>query len=290
VARRMKMSPFSLLFEEFLRERRYIKNITHQTEQYYRQSWNSYVRRMGEEPLTKPNLIQWVIKMREDGVKPVSCNTFISGMNAFCNWLYENNHLPEKLTIKKLKFEQTVLKPLDETQLKAIISFRASTKTEKRIWTIVMTLLDTGCRIEEILTLTRDRVDFENLLLTVHGKGNKERIIPFSLELRKILFKYLREHKFPFVFCTRDGGKLNYHNAKRDYKNLCVKLKIERTGTFHRFRHTFALNYVRSGGGLFHLQKQLGHTTLQMTRRYTELDTSDLAIEHAKTSILSKLR
>ena len=94
------MNPFSLLFEDFLRERVYLKNITNQTVGYYRQSWNSYARRMGSEPLTKANLIQWVIKMREDGVKPVYCNTFISGMSSFCSRLHENNHLPEKLSIK----------------------------------------------------------------------------------------------------------------------------------------------------------------------------------------------
>jgi len=284
------MSPFSLLFEEFLRERRYLKNISPHTEAYYRQSWNSYIRRLGDDHLTKPNLIQWVIKMREDGVKPVSCNTFISGMNAFCNWLYENNHLPEKLSVKKLKTEQTVVKALEDKHLRAITSFKGSSKSEKRIWTILMLLLDTGCRIDETLTLTRDRVDLDNLLITVTGKGQKERIIPFSVELRKILYRYLREHKFPLVFCTRDGGKLNYHNLIRDYRNMCEKLKIERIGSFHRFRHTFALNYVRSGGGLFHLQKQLGHSTLTMTRRYTELETKDLQETHAKTSILGRLR
>jgi integrase/recombinase XerD len=282
------MSPFSSLFEQFIQERRYLKNITPKTERYYRQSWTSFSK--VSDQLTKAQLIEWVIRLREDGVKPVSCNTYISAINSFCNWLFENKHLAEKLSVKKLKCEQTVLKPLDEKQLKAISSFKGSSKAEKRLWTVLMTLLDTGCRIDEVLTLTRDRVDLENLLLTVKGKGQKERIIPFSPELRKILFKHLRENKFFLVFCTRDGGKLNYHNLARDYKCLCVKLKIERTGSFHRFRHTFALNYVRSGGGLFHLQRQLGHSTLQMTRRYTELDTQDLQNEHAKISLLNRLR
>lgn len=49
------------------------------------------------------------------------------------------------------------------------------------------TILDTGCRIEEILTARLRDFDFDNLLLTVVGKGNKQRIVPFSFELRKQL-------------------------------------------------------------------------------------------------------
>jgi integrase/recombinase XerD len=126
-----------------------------------------------------------------------------------------------------------------------------------------MLLLDTGCRIEEALTLERGRVDLENMLLTVNGKGQKQRIIPFSVELRKVLFKHLREHKFSLVFCTRDGGRLSYHNMVRNYKKLCAKLKIERVSSFHRLRHTFALNYVRSGGGCSTCRSSLGTPPLR---------------------------
>jgi integrase/recombinase XerD len=67
---------------------------------------------------------------------------------------------------------------------------------------------------------------------------------------------------------------------------LCEKLRIKKEGSFHRLRHTFALHYVRNGGGLFHLQKQLGHTTLSMTKKYCELEIKDLQQNHR--SLLSR--
>lgn len=112
-----------------------------------------------------------------------------------------------------------------------------------------------------------------------------------SLELRKILLRWLDKHERDLVFPTRNGLQYAYRNAIRDYKELCKRLGIEGVRTsFHTFRHTFAVNYVRSGGNVLYLQKALGHETLAMTRRYTELNEGDLTLMHKKTSILSRLR
>jgi site-specific recombinase XerD len=276
------------LFEQFIREKIYLKNVSPKTVRYYRDSWAAYQRYAGEQ-LNKNQLAEFVIKMRQAGVKPVSCNTFISGINVFLSWMHENGHL-EKLVIKKLVVEQQVVKTLDDKQLKAILTFKPETFGQKRIHTLLCFLLDTGCRIEEALTLKRTGVDMDNLLVTVIGKGSKERIIPFSVECRKLLFKFLRVHSFDYVFPTRDGGKMSYHNLVRDYKKLCKKAGIEKTGNFHRLRHTFATNYLSKGGGEIYLSNILGHTTLAMTRRYAHPNVEALQAVQQRTSILGKLR
>jgi integrase/recombinase XerD len=57
--------------------------------------------------------------------------------------------------------------------------------------------------------------------------------------------------------------------------------------TLHAFRHTFAINYLRKGGSVFHLQKVLGHSSLEMTRRYVNLITEDLQVIHQRVSLLA---
>ena len=57
--------------------------------------------------------------------------------------------------------------------------------------------------------------------------------------------------------------------------------------SFHTLRHTFAVNYIRNGGSVFHLQKILGHSTLVMTRRYCELQVEDLQKVHQQYSLLA---
>ena len=74
----------------------------------------------------------------------------------------------------------------------------------------------------------------------------------------------------------------------RDVKRLCTRLGFTAPArTLHSFRHTFALNYLRRGGSVFHLQKVLGHASLEMTRRYTNLMTEDLQAVHQRLSLLS---
>jgi integrase len=70
---------------------------------------------------------------------------------------------------------------------------------------------------------------------------------------------------------------------------LCERLGFNPPArTLHAFRHTFAVNYIRRGGSVFHLQKVLGHSTLEMTRRYANLLTGDLQAVHERVSLLSK--
>jgi integrase/recombinase XerD len=85
----------------------------------------------------------------------------------------------------RVKEEQSVLPTLTADQIIALVQWKPRRATERRLRALVCTLIDTGLRISEATTLTLDRVDFDNLLLTVKGKGNKERRVPFSYELRR---------------------------------------------------------------------------------------------------------
>jgi site-specific recombinase XerD len=149
--------------------------------------------------------------------------------------------------------------------------------------------MDTGLRINEALTLRRDKVDFDNLLLIVIGKGNKERVVPFSYELRKALYKYSRSHNYEYIFCTQDGRKLRYDNIRRDFDLLMKKLGMKPDGAFHAFRRTFATQFIKSKGNPLVLQRLLGHTTLQQTNRYVKLVVEDLQDEQHRTSLLNRL-
>lgn len=285
----------SELFEQFLKERKYLKNVTPKTINYYHNCWDSLRRLVPvDEPhnLTRGLLADYVVRLRESDVKPVSCNTYISGINAFLNWLHEHGHVSERLAIKKLRVEQQVIKTLDDATLKALLAFKSQTPGEHRVQALVSLLLDTGIRIDEALTLKPESIDFDNMLLTVMGKGKKERLVPFSFELRRVLVKYMaRSQKaLRFVFCTREGSKLSYHNLNRDYRSLCLKAGIEKEGSFHRLRHTFATNYVRSGGNILYLSRVLGHTTLSMTKRYVGVEIDALRETQMRTSLMSRLK
>jgi integrase/recombinase XerD len=242
---------------------------------------------------TKASLLNFVVQQRDRGVRPVTCNTYIGAMNAFCRWLHEEHHLAEPLKLKKLRVEQRVLSLLNDTQLRRLFTFKPKTFRQHRTHLAVYLVLDTGLRVSEMLTLRRDDLDFDNLILKVFGKGRKERLVPFSTELRKRLFRFdqLRAKKGirgECVFDGFEGSRWEKRNATTSLYLLQDKLGLPRFG-WHRLRHTFATNYLRYGGDIVRLSMVLGHTQITTTQRYLHLLTEDLSASHQKVSILSRL-
>jgi len=148
--------------------------------------------------------------------------------------------------------------------------------------------LDTGCRVDELLTLQRTNIDMDNLLIKVYGKGSKERVIPISLECRKILYKFLQRHSFDLCFVSKHGGKVYYRSALDQLKKLGDKVGVSGL-KWHTLRHSFATAYIRDGGNAFYLQKLLGHSDIQTTQIYVKAQIEDLSLMHKKISLLTRL-
>jgi integrase/recombinase XerD len=136
----------------------------------------------------------------------------------------------------------------------------------------------------EVLTLRFGDVDLNAMTLRVMGKGRRERIVPFSPELRRVLFKWINSEshrggnssRASLIFGSRDGVRLRCDNLRRDYRMLMRNAGIENPGGFHRLRHTYATLFIRSGRGEILLSRILGHRTLEMTRRYVQNNVDDL--------------
>jgi hypothetical protein len=82
------MSPLDALFERFLRERQYLKNVTPKTLVWYEAAWKAFNRSRIAAPsatlIKRSDLQQFVVHLRQRGVKPVTCNTWLRALNAFC--------------------------------------------------------------------------------------------------------------------------------------------------------------------------------------------------------------
>lgn len=268
-----------LRFDDFIRERRYLLNVSVRTLDWYANCFSAWKRyATGDDPKA------FVVNMRQAGVKPVSCNTFICGMNAYFRWANE------PIKIGKLKDEQRIVQTFPSEAVKRLIAHRPKGANESRAHIVACTILDCGLRISEALSLTKLALDFDNLIIKVQGKGNKERLVPMSAELRKLLWRWTSRHDGLLVFATRKGTRVGLRNLERDFWVLCNRLGIKGVRCSpHTLRHTFAVNYLRSGGNAFYLQRMLGHSTLEMTNLYVRsLGIEDLKAVHNGLSILSR--
>jgi integrase/recombinase XerD len=266
-------------FEAFIRERKYLKNVTLKTQSWYAQAF----RHLANPNPTQADLTEFVVRLRKAGLKPVSVNCFARAINAYLKWSGSS------LKIPRLKEEQKVLPMFKETDIERIVRWTPKSRYEQRTQLLVLMLCDTGCRISELLTLRWSKVDMDNLLVTVLGKGQKERTIPFSYELRRFLFRYQKESKYGLVFACNTGTALTPRNAHHTVERFCKRVGIEAPERLlHSLRHLYATTYLRRGGNLFCLQRALGHTSLTMVRRYAQTTVDDLQSVHQRVSLLSR--
>jgi integrase/recombinase XerD len=280
-------------FNDFIRERRYLNNVSPATISWYTHAFKW----LPCESPTQDQLKNTVLRMREKGLKATGCNAAIRAINAYLHW---NSGGERKCgpgcqhpRIAQLKEPENVLPTFTAAQVKQLVNWKPRPRhfQQRRLHLLSLLLLDTGCRISEALTLRVCDVDLDNMLLTVDGKGRKQRIIPFSFGLRRALHRFIADfdRKADYLlFATRENSAVRRMTALRAVKVLCARLGFNAPRrTLHAFRHTFAVNYLRRGRSVFHLQKCLGHSSLEMTRRYANLMTEDLQAVHQKVSLLA---
>lgn len=146
---------------------------------------------------------------------------------------------------------------------------------EKRDYALMMMLYGLGLRISEALGL--NLADVERDALRVHGKGNKERVVPVIPQVKAALDVWLNAHadannpNAPLYIANR-GGRLNARYVQRYLEKLRLKLGLSDKLTPHALRHCFATHLLRNGADLRTVQELLGHESLSTTQRYLASD------------------
>lgn len=154
------------LFQQFLRERRYLKNVTTKTIVWYETAWQAFQRSRtngsSQEPngplINRSDLQQFVVHLRERGVKPVTCNTWLKAIQAFCRWLHEEGKIPSLIKIPPQRLEKRLIPTHGEAALRALLTFRAKDFSQQRVHALIATILDTGCADFSCLTIFQSAI------------------------------------------------------------------------------------------------------------------------------------
>lgn len=155
---------------------------------------------------------------------------------------------------------------------------------------IMEMLYSTGMRVAELSSLDLDRIDMDNLIIRVTGKGGKERLVPFGSVARKKLEYYLPERGLSMqarvarghepeknaVFLNGRGGRLTIRSIERLVSYYADRAGITVRVTPHALRHSFATHLLEMGADLRSVQELLGHASLSTTQKYTHLNVDHL--------------
>ena len=234
---------------------------------------------------------------RQDRVlSPVSVQCYVRALRAFFNWLYKEGYTTEN-RLQRLSVPRAprkLIEPLTEAEVAVIMStMDAQTSWGSRNTTIALMFLDTRMRLSELQTLDLKDLHLEDGYAKVMGKGQKERIVPFGSSAQKALMKYIYHFRpepivTDRVFLNLDGRQMTATGLKLIFRRLARNSGVERLH-IHLLRHTFAVNYLMNGGDVFTLQQILGHTTLEMVRRYVNLASAHVITQHKKFSPVDRM-
>jgi integrase/recombinase XerD len=141
---------------------------------------------------------------------------------------------------------------------------------------VVWTLLDTGLRVSELASLTKNHLDWQNHRLMIYGKGgpygthSKRRLIPLSPRVQPLIEGHLALH---------DTVGMTPRTMQRLVKAVATRAHIRRLVTPHVLRHTFAVTAIQKGISLSALQRLLGHDRLTTTEIYLNLSPEEVVRE-----------
>lgn len=139
----------------------------------------------------------------------------------------------------------------------------------------------TGLRISELLSLKFENINLKNGLITVYGKGNKQRSVPISSFAMEYLRKYIEgprkrnkgAKKSQYIFLNRDGKPISRNYFFMQIKRYALEKGVDPSVSPHTLRHCFATHLLENGASLRAVQEMLGHTKIATTQIYTEVST-----------------
>jgi site-specific recombinase XerD len=262
------------------------------TVEWYRMILIRAVRRFGAarpvDAIPAAELRAWLLELR-GSLAPESIAGYVRGLKAFGNWCAaeELATAPGFRALRRPKVPRRLIAPFSDPELRSLLAV-----ADARERALALVLLDTGLRLSELASLRVGDVRPDGTL-HVMGKGAKERIVPIGATARRALVRYLATRagvaaRDP-LFCGRWGPGLTARGIQLAIARLGRRAAVGTRCSPHTFRHTFAHGYLVNGGDVFSLQQILGHTTLDMVRRYVSLSEADLVARHRTASPADRL-
>lgn len=284
------------------------KGLSDNTISYYRYSLVPFGVFMGNqgledmEEVREDTIIQYLATLNKK-YNPVTVADRYIAVKAFFGYLSRAGHIlvSPVAKISKPKTPKVYARTFTNKEVQLILSaFNKDEFIGYRNYVIMCILFSTGMRRAELLGLTVFDIHLDVDIISVIGKGNKQREIPISPLLKRVLRRYLglREsycketsYSSPALIVTKSGSKMSISGFNQIFRKLKEDLKIPKGRLSpHTWRHTFSKAFLLNGGNLFALQKLLGHEDISTTRVYVDYTSGEMKTQNDKFNPLDNSR
>ena len=291
-----------IAIKEFIKSRT-LKNVRPTTIRYYEDVFHVMRRDFDKLGINKQLIevdeedIKTMIELWQHKLKVTSINSKIRGIRPFYSFLKDKGWI-KKNPIEKIELlrdRSVIRETLENHEIKKISNYFKNQEsfTAYRNLVIFQLLLDTGIRINECLNIRRNDIDGKRLVV-VESKNLQQRIVFLSERMITTLKAYIKlisefDLHHDYIFINQDKGRLAQSTYQEQLREAARAVGIKKQVSPHVCRRTFAKRAVMRGMDPFTLQVLLGHSTLEVTKRYVQIYGQDLEKQAQKKEDFSDL-
>jgi len=214
-------------------------------------------------------------------------------LHSFYEYLLANQLIKkdptEQLSQPKLEKKLPVFLNIQEVE-KLLEAPSSSSLFGQRDRAMLELLYSCGLRVSELINLSYHNINLKEEFIRIHGKGNKERVLPMGEMAIDYLMKYetnarpmlLKNGQSDSYFLSNRGSAMSRQNFFYIIKAYANQVGIEKPLSPHSLRHAFATHLVQKGADLRSVQLMLGHSDISSTQLYTHIQNAQLKAQHAK--------
>ncbi|KRM50093.1 tyrosine recombinase XerC [Lactobacillus jensenii] len=247
----------------------------------------------GFKQVTSRDIEIYIASLASTGLSQASQARKLSSLKSFYKFLTRRNlvEVDPTQTVSIHRKSKKLPEFFYEPEIKKVLdSLSASDKLTVRNKAMFELFYATGMRVSEVSNLTLEQIDFDVQMILVHGKGNKDRYVPFGDYAKACLLRYLNEVRRLFnpdddnhyVFLDNRGHQLTSRGIEYIMRKVFQKGGLSANVHPHELRHTFATQMLNNGADLRSVQELLGHESLSTTQIYTHVTMERLQKDYEK--------
>ena len=279
---------------EYCRQR----NLRQGTINHYRQSYVQFFKFFEPdtpiEEIDEDAYKRYVLHLRSTLNNDVSINSYLRDFITTMHYLMNEGYI-QSYKMQAIKVDKSHIETYNEQELQLLLkkpNIKKCSFIEYQAWVMTNFLFSTAVRQRSLMYIKVKDIDFDNNVVYVNvTKNRKPLIVPLNQTMVNILRDYLkyRNHKTDddYLFCNVFGQQLVKSTCYHMLYEYNKRRGVETTG-IHRYRHTFAKQWILSGGNVVSLSQLLGHSSLEITQNYIHLLVSDVAKQVDEINVLDK--
>jgi site-specific recombinase XerD len=285
-----------ILIESFLIDRK-AQRLSPETIHFYQKKLKYFLKYCEGQAVTQvsqltPDLIRRYLLELTETHNPGGVHCCFRPLRTFLLWVEEEEILPAdwRNPIRKVKAPKLPIEPIEPVALQDVGTLLETCKQNYsgiRDKAMILGLLDTGARAQEFLNLNLEDIDLgTGSVMIRQGKGRKPRMVFLGRKTIRTIRGYLRvrHDTNPALWVSIHSDRMTYNALRCLLRRRAEIAGLKDIPTPHDFRRAFALIMLRNGVDIFALQKLMGHSDLQVLRRYLAQNDEDVHTAHMKGS------